>query len=598
MGYSRLWRSPGARLWALVIPAFVAAAILALATPDASEAAFPGQNARIAFEEVDDSSTDIVSVNPEGTGRAAATNDETSLQPNWSADGKRLAYISESEGSEGSTFTVFVQNIAANGAPSGTPTEVAQTSGPFGVAFSPDGRWVAYARNVEIDGTTYRNLFASRSDGSGGEVQITNEEFDDAFPNWSADGGRIVFQRTTRSEVDLTDIHVVNVGANLTPGTSTQITGNGDSFDPNFSPDGARIAYHSIVNSDPFDGASISEIFVVASDGSGTPQRITESSADDSESFSQNAAVSPAFSPDGAQITYAKYTSGPAPLSLPLDDVQPLADVSPMVFPFISLVEAEVRRIPSSANAGSGTFVAEAGSSVFFPEEDSLVAPDWQPLRSAVTPNPPGPQPKPRPPEVVRCLNEPATKATIAPKKRANLINGTTGGDVIVAPAGANTVYGGPGDDIILVRGGAATVYGGGGDDVIVVATPSISTVYAGTGRDSVCVYVGASTVHGDPGSDGVTVAGEGSSTVYGGPGNEVIHLQRGRSTARGGAGNDRIIGNRDASTMYGGTGRDFIRAFARTTVFARDGRGGDVIEVRGQPRSVYKDPGDILRSW
>ena len=163
----------------------------------------------------------------------------------------------------------------------GESTRVTALPGdPHALAWSPDGRRIAYVANVAgepttlgkapakpagakwaeplevIDRVTYRNdgagyrkpgydhLFVVAADG-GAAQQLTYGRFDDDGPlSWSADGRRIVFAamrgKDAERNVMNSDIYAVDIAS----GALTQLTDrDGPDATPRWSPDGTRLAW-------------------------------------------------------------------------------------------------------------------------------------------------------------------------------------------------------------------------------------------------------------------------------------------------------------------------------------------------------------------
>jgi hypothetical protein len=105
---------------------------LLLALPTASEAAYPGGNGKIAFER----GGQIWSMNPDGTGAVQLTTDAArSSEPEWSPNGKQIAYTRGAEGSR----EVHVMNADGTG-----DRMFAGGYDPYSPTWSPDGSSLAY----------------------------------------------------------------------------------------------------------------------------------------------------------------------------------------------------------------------------------------------------------------------------------------------------------------------------------------------------------------------------------------------------------------------------------------------------------------------
>src|SRR5205823_6375984 len=66
-----------------------------------TNAAFPGQDGKIAFYRSDDGRVEIFTVNPDGTGLAMLTSTlANNTFPAWSADGTKIVFTSDRDGNE------------------------------------------------------------------------------------------------------------------------------------------------------------------------------------------------------------------------------------------------------------------------------------------------------------------------------------------------------------------------------------------------------------------------------------------------------------------------------------------------------------------
>jgi dipeptidyl aminopeptidase/acylaminoacyl peptidase len=189
------------------------------------------------------------------------------LEPRWSSDGARLAFLSERAPREKPQLYV----MPADG---GEPTKLtALENGVSSVAWSPDGSRLAFVSPVGgqrepeneeerrksrparvITALKYRlngegyvydrrpHVFVIATDGTT-PVQLTDGDVIDADPAWAPDGQSIVFasaRHAERDEDDASDLWRVPVKG----GTPQRLTATaGPVALPAFSPDGSTIAY-------------------------------------------------------------------------------------------------------------------------------------------------------------------------------------------------------------------------------------------------------------------------------------------------------------------------------------------------------------------
>jgi len=134
------------------------------------------------------------------------------------------------------------------------------------------------------------------------QTQITPGTSDGWFPGWSPDGSRIVFA-SHQSDPDPEDaVEIMDVYTMRPDGSDVhKVTDSvGYSGAASWSPDGRWIVYSADRASYPSDQG----IYIIPSDGSASPRRITSLPA---SSFWQELAR---FSPDGSQIGFTEYRGG------------------------------------------------------------------------------------------------------------------------------------------------------------------------------------------------------------------------------------------------------------------------------------------------
>jgi TolB protein len=178
----------------------------------------------------------------------------------------------------------------------------------------PDGKRIVFDSNrLRADGESVlrSDLFVMKTDGSEQTFVARGSSAD-----WSPDGKSITFHAsasglTTPIRMDPggptsdSDIFTVKVGAALDEGAApTNITNTPAQIeeDPNWSPDGEKIVYTRFDEGDNPDRPSGAEIFVLSSDGSGSPRRLT---------FNSEEERAPAWSPDGTRIVFMCRYGGP-----------------------------------------------------------------------------------------------------------------------------------------------------------------------------------------------------------------------------------------------------------------------------------------------
>jgi TolB protein len=219
--------------------------------------------------------------------------------PDFSRDGKRLAFDQLAENSPGQ---VYIATADGNG-----PRIIARCPWPeceLGEpAWSPDGKRLAVAIATELqpDAPPNRMGLAIIDVARQTRQQIvdhTAQAGQDHFPRWSADGRRLVFWREReRSGGIQTAVFVVNVdGTGLRQLTPWSLLAG----DPDWSPDGSLIVFNTRPLVD-FPDAGQSELYTIRPDGTGL-RRLT--------AYGPNGprATQPRWTPDGTAILYTRTT--------------------------------------------------------------------------------------------------------------------------------------------------------------------------------------------------------------------------------------------------------------------------------------------------
>jgi dipeptidyl aminopeptidase/acylaminoacyl peptidase len=312
-----------------------------------------------------------------GTPRRFTAGPRRDIEPRWSPDGTRLAFLSERAPKD--KLQLYV--MPADG---GEPAKLtALEHGVGGVAWSPDGVRLACVSAVGgqrepdseeekrksrparvITSVKYRfdgggftydrrpHVFVVATDGSA-PVQISDGDFIDADPAWSPDGGSIVFtsaRHTERDDDDASDLWRVDAKGGI-PQRLTATTG--PVMLPAFSPDGRSIAYLARPAKNAY-GRNV-RLYSVPSDGAAGPTCLT--SALDRSCGALH--VRPLWSPDGRSIVVAAEDHG---------DVGLWRAAASGTEPPVRLVAA-ARSINGFSSSADGRLLAFAASSPTAPAE-------------------------------------------------------------------------------------------------------------------------------------------------------------------------------------------------------------------------------------
>lgn len=237
----------------------------------------PGGNV-LAFTDLSQSGDyDIHRIGADGQGRFNLTQRPGvhDVDPAWSPDGSRIAFVSATESGPSQIYVMRVDGSDVRQLTTGS-----QSAGQ--PQWSPDGSRIAFAGGGGI--------FVMRADGSQIRQLATGIS---GVLKWSPDGSKIAF--SDYWEWRVADLYVVNAD-----GTGKRLLHAGSAFGGlTWSPDGSRIAYDAWA--DGGGGCACRSISIVDSDGS---NHVALTSAASHDSFG------PTWSPDGSRIAFARSRGG------------------------------------------------------------------------------------------------------------------------------------------------------------------------------------------------------------------------------------------------------------------------------------------------
>jgi Tol biopolymer transport system component len=225
------------------------------------------------------------------------SNDETDKQPSLSADGTKIAFVSDRSGS----WAIYTMDVVGSNVSDALVSPIASYDGH--PSWDPDELMIAYDYNYDIytintstkeisnltttiladekepswssdgmkiaysmkpSGGDY-NIYTMDSDGDG-SFQLTTDDAIDQEPSWSLDDTQIAF--STNRDGDY-DIYTINTDGTLLSGLATNA---GDETSPSWSSDGNTIAY-----------VKSGDIYTRNADGSGVETNITNSAFTDQD---------------------------------------------------------------------------------------------------------------------------------------------------------------------------------------------------------------------------------------------------------------------------------------------------------------------------
>jgi dipeptidyl aminopeptidase/acylaminoacyl peptidase len=261
--------------------------------------------------------------------------------PRWSPDARTLAFVSDRAAPGGTTDgkkrkpkNIFV--LSLDGGEARQLTSFDDDCGD--VAWSPDGRRIAFTvKDAKPGGAdddaaprVYERMRYKTDEGylsdqrrrhiwlveaAGSEPRrLTDGDWDDTQPSWSADGALIAYvsNRTDdREKNTVADIHI----AGVTGGGWRVTDGVGSYGNPRFSPDGAQIACYGVAKAIGSSAKNV-HLFMFPSRGDGTGRDLlrgwdrTVGSVVMSDVRAQVHTLPPTWSADGTRVIFVGSDQG------------------------------------------------------------------------------------------------------------------------------------------------------------------------------------------------------------------------------------------------------------------------------------------------
>jgi Tol biopolymer transport system component/serine/threonine protein kinase len=197
--------------------------------------------------------------------------------PTWSADGSKVFYTSN----RGGSMDLWQQEVSGRGTPVGEPLVVNAGLGIQSVAFSPDGKRLAYTRGRRVSNVWRVPILSDRPATWAEARPLTSERAFIEYLDLSPNGERLAVSSDRRGNQDLWLLPVA--GGPMTPLTTDPTP----DWHPSWSPKGDEIVFYAYRSGNR-------DIWAIPA-GGGPARQITSHSTDE---------ANPHWSLDGSKIVF------------------------------------------------------------------------------------------------------------------------------------------------------------------------------------------------------------------------------------------------------------------------------------------------------
>jgi len=276
----------------LLLSAVLAIALSSVAVAPVADAAFPGQNGRIAYVTTAGDHRAIYTVDARGADPQPLIDlgsGRDAINPAWSWDGQSIAFAGQT--SPGGLFAIYVANADGSAPPRQVSTPPVSDTDP---TWEPYGTQIAFTRRLDGAASVIAIVTLSTEEVTTLPVPGVSME-----PAWSPDGTRIAFvNKALAPACQQTRCRFEIFEASPDGQTVRRIRGEYNIYDlhhPDWSPDGTLIVALLGVDEDPIFGPSAVFLFDPA-----TGERL------DQVGLCGHIVAEPSFSPDGQWVVFTR----------------------------------------------------------------------------------------------------------------------------------------------------------------------------------------------------------------------------------------------------------------------------------------------------